>query len=300
LPQPLGLSSILLAIAVSVLWGGNIVSIRVGVDSVPPLWSAFWRMALGVVFVAGWARSRGVAVMPVSGEWGPLFCLGALFTAQIGLLNTASELTSPAYGVVILNAYPVFVNLTGHFLAVYGSGPSLEERLSGKRILGLVLAVSGVAVLAFGQPVSKLAPKPVLGNLMMVSSALLLGIRQVYMRYLVQSVDPVRAVVWQMAWSVPLFLIIAAISEPMVHGSVTWQAVVAICYQGIVVAGICFIVWAELLKKHSAGTLSMFAFLVPICGVALSGMIFAEPLRATLLIGGVLAMAGVWVVTSQR
>jgi drug/metabolite transporter (DMT)-like permease len=120
------------------------------------------------------------------------------------------------------------------------------------------------------------------------------------MRYLVQSVDPVRAVVWQMAWSVPLFLIIAAISEPMVHGSVTWQAVVAICYQGIVVAGICFIVWAELLKKHSAGTLSMFAFLVPICGVALSGMIFAEPLRATLLIGGVLAMAGVWVVTSQR
>lgn len=284
----------------SVLWGGNIVSIRVGVDSVPPLWSAFWRMALGVVFVAGWARSRGVAVLPESGEWGPLFCLGALFTAQIGLLNTASELTSPAYGVVILNAYPVFVNLTGHFLAVYGSGPNLEERLSRKRILGLVLAVAGVAVLAFGQPVSKLAPRPVLGNLMMVSSALLLGIRQVYMRYLIQSVDPVRAVVWQMAWSVPLFLALAAVSEPMVHGSVTWQAVAAISYQGIVVAGICFIVWAELLKKHSAGTLSMFAFLVPICGIALSGIIFAEPLRATLLIGGVLAMAGVWVVTSHR
>ncbi|MBL8232807.1 MAG: DMT family transporter [Bryobacterales bacterium] len=300
MPQPLGLTSVLLAIAVSVLWGGNVVSIRIGVDSVPPLWSAFWRMALGVVFVAGWARSRGVAILPVPGEWGPLFCLGVLFTTQIALLNTASELTSPAYGVVILNSYPVFVNLTGHIVAVRAPGPSLEDRLSGTRILGLGLAMAGVAMLAFGQPVSKLAPKPVLGNLMMVSSAALLGVRQVYTRYLVQTVDPVRAVVWQMAWSVPLFLVIAAMSEPMVHGEVTWQAVAAISYQGIIVAGICFIVWAELLKKHSAGMLSMFAFLVPVCGVALSGWIFAEPLRATLLIGGVLAMAGVWVVTRER
>ena len=41
----------------------------------------------------------------------------------------------------------------------------------------------------------------------MILSSALLGARQVYMRYLVQTVDPVRTVVWQMAWSVPLFLL---------------------------------------------------------------------------------------------
>ena len=62
--EPLSTASILLALLVSVLWGGNLISIRIGVDSVPPLWSAFWRMALGVVIVTGWALHRGVAIRP--------------------------------------------------------------------------------------------------------------------------------------------------------------------------------------------------------------------------------------------
>jgi len=99
-----------------------------------------------------------------------------------------------------------------------------------------------------------------MGNLLMVSSSLLLGIRQVYMRWLVQSVDPVRSVLGQMLLSVPLFLVIAYFTEPPVLGRLAWQAVAAISYQGVVVAGICFIAWAKLLKRHSAGTLSMFSF----------------------------------------
>ena len=277
----------------SILWGGNLVSIRVGVDSVPPLWSAFWRMALGVVVVSGWALSRGVSMRPSAKEWKPLFFLGVLFTAQIGLLNSASAMTSPSYGVVILNSYAVFANIVGHFWR----GPHLEDRLNARRILGLSVAIAGLVVLTMGQAPRALAPQPLLGNLMMVLSAFLLGFRQVYTRWLVQNVDPVRTVIWQMAWSVPLFFLIAAVSEPMVYGHVTWQALAAISYQGIVVAGICFIVWAELLKKHSAGTLSMFSFLVPIAGIALSGWIFGEPLTPGLLIGGLLALAGVFIVT---
>jgi O-acetylserine/cysteine efflux transporter len=278
---------------VSVLWGGNLVSIRVGVDSVPPLWSAFWRMAVGVLVVTGWALSRGVSIRPAPGEWKPLFYLGVLFTAQIGLLNSASAMTSPSYGVVILNSYAVFANIVGHFWR----GPSLEDRLTGTRVLGLAVAIAGLAVLTMGQAPKALAPQPLLGNLLMVLSAFLLGYRQVYTRWLVQNVDPVRTVVWQMAWSVPLFLVVAAVSEPMVYGHVTWQAVAAISYQGFVVAGICFIVWAELLKKHSAGTLSMFSFLVPVAGIALSGWIFGEPLTTGLLVGGLLALVGVFIVT---
>lgn len=293
LNEPIGLRTFLLAVLVSILWGGNLVSIRVGVDSVPPLWSAFWRMAVGTVVVTGWALSRGVSIRPAPGEWKSLFYLGVLFTVQIGLLNTAAAMTSPSYGVVILNSYAVFANIVGHFWR----GPRLEDRLTGMRVLGLCVAIAGLSVLTMGQAPGTLAPRPLLGNILMVLSAFLLGYRQVYTRWLVQSVDPVRTVIWQMAWSVPLFFLIAVVSEPMVHGHVTWQALTAIGYQGFVVAGICFIVWAELLKKHSAGTLSMFSFLVPVAGIALSGWIFGEPLTPGLLIGGLLALVGVYIVT---
>ncbi|MCX6586064.1 MAG: DMT family transporter [Acidobacteria bacterium] len=286
-----GLSAILTAIAVSVLWGGNIVSIRVGVDSIPPLWSAFWRMLLGVIFVGVWARHRGVGFWPTPAEWRPLFWLGVLFTVQIGLLNSAAALTSPAYGVVILNAYAVFSNLTGHFFCKH-----LEEPLTAARVMGLGLALAGVTVLAVGQRASTLAPDPLLGNALMILSSALLGFRLVYTRSLVQTIHPTRAVVWQMAWSVPLFLLVAWLSEPPVLREVTWQAVAAISYQGIVVAGLCFILWAQLLQRYPAGALSMYAFLVPVSGIALSAWIFGEPLRPTLLAGGALVLAGLYVV----
>ena len=88
-------------------------------------------------------------------------------------------------------------------------------------------------------------------------------------------------------------------ADACVHRLYEGEAVAAILYQGVVVAGICFIVWAELLKRHAAGTLSMFAFLVPITGIALSAWFFGEPLRATLIVGGALVLAGVWAVTRE-
>ena len=294
--QPIGLSSACLAVLVSILWGGNVVSIRVGVDSVPPLWSAFWRMLVGVVFVSLWAARQRVALRPAPGETGPLLVLGVLFTIQIALLNSASALTSPAYGVVILNGYAVFANIAGHFAAHYSNGAISEEPITPVRALGLAMAVAGIAWLALGRPDAVLAPRPLLGNLLMVSSSLLLGIRQVYMRWLVQSVDPVRSVLWQMLLSVPLFLVIAFFTEPPVVGRLHWQAVAAISYQGVVVAGICFIVWAKLLKRHSAGTLSMFSFLIPICGIALSARIFGEALQPALFAATALVLIGVFVV----
>ena len=291
--EPLSARSIALAVFVSILWGGNLISIRIGVDSVPPLWSAFWRMALGVVIVTGWALRRGVAIRPAHGEGLPLFILSVLFTAQIGLLNSGTALTSPGFGVVILNSYAVFANITGHFF------PGMERPINGVRALGLTLAVAGMGVLTFGQGTSALAPNPLLGNVLLILSAVLLGVRQVYTRWLVQHIDPTRTVVWQIAWSVPLFLAIAVTTEPPVYGHVTREAVAAIVYQGAVVAGMCFIIWAELLKRHAAGTLSMFAFLVPITGIALSSWFFGEPLRWTLIAGGVLVLAGVYAVTRE-
>ncbi|MBM3794417.1 MAG: DMT family transporter [Acidobacteria bacterium] len=299
-PQPIGLRSALLAVAVSILWGGNVVSIRAGVDSVPPLWSAFWRMLVGVLFVSAWTLHRRVPLRPAPGELTPLLWLGALFTMQIALLNKASEMTSPAYGVVILNAYAIFANLTGHFAGRYFPAVS-ETRLSLVRALGLALALAGIAMLAFGRPDRALAPRPLLGNALMVISSFLLGVRQVYTRWLVQRVHPARSVVWQMLLSVPLFLVVAAVSEPPVVAArgLTWQAVAAILNQGVIVAGICFIVWAELLRHHSAGTLSMFSFLVPICGIALSSWIFGESLPAGLFFGTLLVLAGVAMVIRE-
>lgn len=253
-------------------------------------------MLLGVVFVSLWAARQRVGLLPAPGETVPLLVLGAMFTFQIALLNSGAALTSPAYGVVILNGYPIFANIFGHFASHYSKGAVREEPITPVRAMGLALSIAGILWLALGRPDASLAPRPLLGNLLMVASSVFLGVRQVYTRWLVQTVDPVRSVVWQMLLAVPIFLAIAALTEPPLLKKLTWQAVAAICYQGVVVAGICFIVWANLLKKHASGTLSMFAFLVPICGIALSSRIFGEQIHRTLFAATALVLVGVFVV----
>lgn len=289
-PQPLTERSAALALLASSLWGGNLVALKYGYIIFPPFWSAWWRFLLGTVAVAVWARFQGASLNIKPAERKPLFFLSAIFTIQIVLMNTGAELTSPAYAVVILNAHPVFSNLLGHFV-------DSENRLTRARLLGLGLAFAGICYAVAGRPVEALAPSPVAGNLMLAASAFLLASRTIYTRRIVQSINPLRAVVWQGFGSLPVFLILAWALEPPLLGKLAWGPVLAIVYQGPVIAGFCFIIWTLLLRRHSAGTLAMFAFTVPFFGIGLSALVFGEPITAHILVAVGLVTAGIAIVT---
>jgi len=285
-PQPLDWKSASLALLASALWGGNLVALKIGLEIFPPLWSAWWRFVLGVGAVSWWAARQGIPLWPQQSERGRLIILGLLFTAQIALLNLGVNLTSPAYGVVILNSHPIFANLAGHFVAS-------EQRLNCKRVLGLGIAFFGVCYLAFGKPVPRLAPNPLVGNTLLIFSSFLLGIRTVYTRWLVQGVDPVKAVTWQMALSLPVFLVAALLLEPPLARPLALEPIVAMAYQGLIVAGICFVIWTGLLRRYSAGTLATFGFTVPLFGIALSRLLLGEPLDARIVVAAAAVITGI-------
>lgn len=289
-PQPLNLSSGLLALWVSILWGGNVISIKLGLGSVPPFWSAFWRFLLGAATVLIWAWVKRAELRPKREDWSTVALLGSLFAAQISCLNLGVSLTSPAYGVVLLNSHPVFTNLFGHFF-------DSEDKLNFRRLLGLGLAVIGMSYVAAGKPDTGLAPNPIAGNLILILSAALLAIRTLFTRRLVQRVNTFKPVVWQMLFALPVFLLLALLLEPMLLKPLTWQPVSAIAYQGVIIGGFCFVTWTQLLQKHAAGVLSMFAFLVPFFGVFLSIWLFDEVIQPGLLVGAGLVTAGIVIVT---
>jgi len=291
-PQPLTTGTIVIAFTLSMIWGGNFIALKLGMGTLPPFWSAFWRILAGVSVVLLWAWTQGVSMKLERGERGPIFALGAMFAVQISFLNLGVDFTSPGYAVVLLNANPVFTNLFGHF-------SSSEEDLSARRVVGLALAFGGVSFVAFGTPDAALAPRPGLGNFLMICSSALLAIRVIYTRRLIQNLHPLKPVVWQMGLALPVFLVLAVLFEPPLLQPLTWVPVAAILYQGIAVAGLCFVVWTMLLRKHSASTLSMFGFSVPFFGVFLSAMIFGESLSANLLVGAALVTIGILIVTRR-
>lgn len=289
-PQPLTAATAVLGLFVSMLWGGNVIALKYGLDTFPPMWSAFWRFLSAAVAVLIWAKFRGIRLWPDRGDWRAVILLGFLFTSQIALLNIGVGWTSAAFAVVLLNSHPIFTNLQGHFVAS-------EDKLNRTRSLGLALAFAGICWVAAGKPSVSNAPHPGWGNVLMIVSANLLALRVIYTRRLVQATDPARPVIWQMAFSLPFFLAAAWWFEPPTLKAVAWEPVAAILYQGVVIGGFCFLTWTSLLRKHSASTLSVFAFSVPFFGVLMSAWVLGEAIPAQLVLGALLVTCGIVVVT---
>ena len=291
--KPIGWRTALIALGACLLWGGNVVALKLGLETFPPFWSGFWRMFVGALTVGVWAWARGRSLLPGREEWRPLVILSVLFTIQITMLNFGVDFTSPAYGIVLLNAHPIFANFIAHFFVP-------EDRLSPRRVIGLAAAFAGICVVFLGRPDSSLAAYPIWGNILVTLSALLLGIRIVYTQRLVQTIDPIRPVFWQMVLCLPPFLAAAAIWEQPATQAVGGQAVAAILYQGMIIAGLCFLVWTTLLQHHSPGSLSMFGFTSPIFGIVFSSLFFDEALTARLWLGLAAVTAGIVLVTKRK
>lgn len=291
---PIGLSSALRASAVSVARGGNQVALKLALTAFAPLGTAFGRMAISSAVVFGWAWLRGVPLQATPRERPKLALLGALFTVQIGMLHWGADLTSPAYGVVLINTNPIFVSLISHFVVP-------GDRLTVPRVLGLGVAFAGVAWVSLGHAPSTLAPNPVLGNMVIVASGFLLAVRTVYIQRLVQKMDPAKAIFWQMLFSLPLFAAGAGLlGGGAGRAEVSWMPLAAIGFQGVVVGGIALIIWVHLLKKHTPGALSVYHFVTPIAGVLLSAWVFGEQLSGRLIAGMAAVLVGVTLVTRSQ
>jgi drug/metabolite transporter (DMT)-like permease len=251
-------------------------------------------MATGLLVVGLWARWRRIPLKPQPGELGFLLALGLLFTVQISALNIGMNMTSPAYGAVLLNSHPIFANLIGHFVVK-------EDRLSWPRLCGLALAFGGICVVFLGKPGADLASRPTLGNLIVTLAGFMIGLTTVYTQRLVQTISPERPVFWQMLICLPFFLLGGIFWEPLVLRQVSIEAVFAIVYQGAVIAGFCFIVWTEMLTRHSPGSLSFFAFPTPIFGLLASAWFYGEAVTPRLWLGMAAITLGILIATrSQR
>lgn len=289
---PIGRQSIALALLVNLIRGGNQVALKLALGAYAPFWTAFGRMAIGATVVGFWSLFRAVPIVPRTDERRGLLILGFLFTVQIGLMHYGADFTSPSYASVLMNSNPIFSNLLAHFVI---SG----DRLSQRRLFGLVIAFTGVCTIFFGKPEERLASDPLFGNLLLLLSSILVAVRVIYTHHLVQKIEPEKAAFWQMIFSLPLFLIAGLWSASEVPYYIDWMALSGVFYQGAIVGGLAFTVWAYLLRRHTPGLLTLFNFTVPIFGVLLSVFVMEETVTARLALGVCAVFVGIWLATGS-
>jgi len=289
--QRLNPAAAALAVLVVVLWGINTVSIKIALGVLPPLLTAGIRFVISLPLIGLWARLRHIPLRPVPGETKKLLLLTFLFVFQICMLYAGTSRTLASRATLFIFTYPFFTTVFAHYM-IGG------DRLNAGKVAGLALAFGGV-VLVFAESLSTGSFATLTGDLMVLISGMAVGFRFVYTKQLTRGIPPVKLVFWQALMSLPFWFAASAVLERPGALQLNGEVLAALLYQGLVVAGFCFIVWTVLLHRYSASGLTVFAFLSPVSGVAVSSLLLSEPLSTALLAALVLIAGGIALVNRR-
>jgi drug/metabolite transporter (DMT)-like permease len=279
-----------LTLFTAVLWGGNSVAIKMALAGVAPIFLAGLRFLLGGLFVFVWAVITRTRLKLASGEFGKILRLILLFVSQIYLLNAGTHNTLAGRSTVLISAYPFFTTLFAH---LYIEG----DRATRSRFVGMALSFSAVAVV-FAESFATGQLDYLRGDGMVLASACLLGARQVYTKRLAQNILPTKLLVWQAFISLPIFFGASLLLETDPRMVLNPCIMLGIFYQGVVIAGFCFLIMTSLLKKYQASRIGVFGFITPLFGVLLSSVLLKEPISPALF--GSVLLVGIGIAIASR
>jgi len=278
-------------IVLTFTWGLSNIATKVASTGFNPIFVSIARSAIAIVLVLIWCAWRRIPLLTADGTLKAGLLAGALFGLQFVLMFVGLEFTSVARAVLLANTMPFFVLIGGHFL--------LGERMDLAKIVGLVLAFAGVAVI-FGDRLSVPGPDAWLGDLMNLAAGVVWAATTlVIKKSKLATVSAEKVLSYQLGVSIVFSSLLLPFAGPVVRepGALS---IGAILFQGTFITTVAFLAWFSLIRKFPASSLSSFIFLTPAFGVIQGGILLDEPLSPWLFLSLGLIAAGLVMVNRSR
>ena len=284
----------------AVIWGLCFVVIQAALPSPTPLLLAGLRAVIGGAVLAAWMlitrrRARGLGSKgPTSGSgerWSGLpplsvLLLLALTNAAVafGAMYLAAGRAEAAAASILAGGQPIVLAAAGW--VIFG------ERASSRTILGLLVAMTGVVLVATAS--SGATGRDGVALALLATAAPAAG--TVVMRRLGSGVDLLATTSVQFLLGGLMLLGVSAFLEPW--AAVSWSAavVVGLLSLGVLGTGVAYIAWFWLLNRTPLAQLGAALFLVPVVGVA-SGVLVGDRPAPVELVGIAALLLGIVLVS---
>jgi drug/metabolite transporter (DMT)-like permease len=289
MPTPgLALVSLLL---LNLMWGGSLPATKVALDSFGPFTLATARMVLAAVLFVAVLQPGAVRRLPI-GDGLRMAGLGVIGFAGVQVFQAlGTTQTSAATATVLASTSPVWIAVLAPVL--------LRERVRAWAVLGVLLALAGVAVITgFGEEAA-LAGSPV-GNGVVMLSSVAAALYTVMGKGLAQRHSPllfcgVSCLGGALA-SVP-FAAWELTSTVRTPDALGWLMLI---YLAVLVTFVGFAVWFWGLRALPAAQAGALMFLQPVSGLLLSALILGDRPTPAFLVGCGLVLAGVYLAAGRR
>jgi len=277
-----GTRDILVAVMMNLLWGMNIIAVKMGVQAIGPFTAATLRQAIVFMVCAS-------ALRIVPGKMRELVLLGILSGGLFYILVNASvAVTQNVSALAIAGQVGVPFSL---ILGVVFLG----ERIHRMRIFGILLSLAGVMLLVFDPAIAREVP----GLLLTVASSAIWAISSLIQRRL-RGVPVLTIYAWIGLVGTMVLAPVALVFEPdhvralpaLPLADFGWVVFSAI---GSTMLGHGAMSW--LLQRHPISAVVPLTLAAPVVSVTVASLFFATPLTPIMIAGGTIALVGVAIVT---
>jgi len=295
-----------------VIWAVNFIAAKVGLRYFPPLTMASFRVcAAGVVMVPFYLVCSRLTAFGggASGELNGLrrgftrrdvwtFLYLGFFGVSINqfCFTMGLHFTSVSHSAVIVGMGPIYTLVLAVLLQL--------EKVTGHKAVGMAIAFVGIAVLASEHGISAHSPS-LLGDAITMTGSVGFAMYAVLGKRVAGEYDALRMTAYNHFAGSLLVLPLAVRQACMLEreGSwrgVPWQGWAAILYMALFGSAVAYVCYFWLLRYLEASQLSAFTYLLPVLATILGILTLGEKGSWMQVVGGVLALGGVYWIESGR
>ncbi|MBW2709773.1 MAG: DMT family transporter [Deltaproteobacteria bacterium] len=285
--QDLPFSAALFTVFLCTLFGANAVAIKYSFSGIGTFTAAGLRFSIAAAAIYFWARFTGRPFALRKGQTVQILIISLVFTLQLGLLYLGLGKTSASRGTLMVNLQPFFLLVLAHWFIP-------GDRMTKKKLLGLIMGAVGMVLVFSGK--KGVTADVQIGDLMILVTAFLWAVNTVYTKRIIHLFSPFQIVFYPMLFCIPFFLLAGFLWDARMIVNLDGKVLSALLYQSLVTASFGFVAWSTMLLKYGAVALHSFIFIMPIAGVLLGGLILGEPITWELLLALALIVTGIVIV----
>lgn len=277
---------------VPAIWGGTFIAGRVLALAVPPAMGSLLRYlaASAALLVTLFAIEGGLPRLDRRQLLATL-ALGAtgIFAYNLFFLGALSRLPASRSSLIVaLN--PVVTIAMAAWL--------FGEQLSPRRWAGVALALAGVWIVVTGGELAGVFSGAVGAGELMMFGAVCCWAAYTLIGRGIRGLTPLSATTYASLFGTAMLALVAAPGLPAFDPAVLGPGVVAaILYLGVLGTAVAFVWYYRAVQALGPARTVIFNNLVPVFGATFGVLLLDEPLSASMVVGGLLAVSGVMLVS---
>lgn len=279
-------------VLLALIWGAIFLVIEFALRGLTPLWAVVHRVFWATIALWALAFLRGHRPPSDMRIWFGFLVMGALNNAIPFSLITWAQVEIESGLASILNATTAFFGIT------VAAALLADERLTPRRIIGVVMGIAGVAVIMGVDALTSFDPRN-LAQLAILGAALSYAFAGVWARKRLAGLTPMISAAGMLTGSSLIMIPLAWTVEGAPVTSFTAETIGAIIYMSMFGTVAAYLLYYRILAAAGSGNLMLVTVIMPPISIWLGWLVLGETLTNEALIGCGMIIAGLIVLDGR-